>query len=130
MHKLKRKSKLFFATEWNIHVTQFIYIFNVYSSRIIVATIENEKRLHLPEREALRKSVKTVLPQMKKAEIVKHFVKEGIASRTVYGTIDRFQSKQTIKDKKQTGRSSTWRPDKKTQLKRLTNNRKGVSQSS
>ena len=34
----------------------------------------------------------------------------------------------TINDKKKTGRPASWTPARKNQLKRLANNRKGVSQ--
>ena len=34
----------------------------------------------------------------------------------------------TIKDKKKTGRPTFWTPPRQTQLKRLANNRKGVTQ--
>ena len=38
------------------------------------------------------------------------------------------QLEETINDKKKTGRTNFWTPARKNQLKRLTNNRKGVSQ--
>jgi hypothetical protein len=85
-------------------------------------------RLSVAERETLRKRVKFMLPQMKKSEIAKHFAKEGIAQRTVYHAIDKLQTAQPIKEKKRTGRPTTWTPAKKANLKRLVNNRTGVSQ--
>ena len=38
-------------------------------------------RINLKEREAFRERVKKILPQMKKTQIVEHFLKEGIARR-------------------------------------------------
>ena len=57
-----------------------------------------------------------------------HFLKEGIPRRTIYDTINRMQLGGTIIDKKKTGRPTSWTPARKNQLKRLTNNRKGVGQ--
>ena len=65
---------------------------------------------------------------MKKFEIVRHFGKEGIARRTVYNTINRMQNEESIKDKNKTGRPTSWTAARKRKLKRLVNNRKGVSQ--
>jgi hypothetical protein len=73
-------------------------------------------RLNKTERESLRKRVEIVIPQMKKSEIVNHFQIEG-----------RLHNGEPIKDKKQTGRPTSWTSTRKNQLKRLTNNRKGVS---
>jgi transposase len=85
-------------------------------------------RLNKTEREALRKMVKIVIPQMKKSEIVNHFQKEGYPRRTIYSTINRMQNEDSIEDKKKTGRPTSWTSTRKNQLKELTNNRKGVSQ--
>jgi hypothetical protein len=85
-------------------------------------------RLNVAERQALRKRVKNLIPQMKKSEIVRHFSKEGIARQTVYNTIKRLETSQPIEDKKRSGRPTSWVPAKKTKLKRLANNRTGVSQ--
>ena len=57
-----------------------------------------------------------------------HFQKEGYPRKTIYDTINRMQLGGTINDKKKTGRPTSWTPDRKNQLKRLVNNRKGVSQ--
>ena len=57
-----------------------------------------------------------------------HFQKEGYPRRTIYDTISRMQLGGTINDKKKTGRLTSWTLARKNQLKRLTNNRKGVSQ--
>jgi hypothetical protein len=65
---------------------------------------------------------------MSKSEIVKHFATEGLARRTIYNTIDRLQTARLISDNKRTGRPTSWTAAKKRRLKRLTNNRYGVSQ--
>ena len=85
-------------------------------------------RLNKTERESLRKRVEIVIPQMKKSEIVNHFQKEGYTRRTIYNTRNRFQNEESIKDKSQTGRPTSWTSTRKNQLKRLINNPKGVSQ--
>ena len=69
-----------------------------------------------------------MIPQMKKSEIVNHFNIEGYSRRTIYNTINRIQLGGTINDKKKTGRSTSWTPSRENYLKRLANNRKGVSQ--
>jgi hypothetical protein len=84
--------------------------------------------LSVAERESLRKRVKILISQMKKSEIVKHFAIEGIYRSTIYNTIDKLQTAQPISDKKRSGRPTSWTAAKKTKLKRLTNNRTGVSQ--
>ncbi len=71
---------------------------------------------NLAEPEALRKRVKNLLPQMKKSDIVKHFVMEGIAISTVYNTIKRIATKLPIKDKTRTGRPSSWTTARKARL--------------
>jgi transposase len=88
-------------------------------------------RLNKADREAFRKRLESFFvknPELKKSKIVEHFVKEGIAEKTVYNNIDRLQNHQPIQDKKRTGRPSTWTTKDKAKLKRLVNNRKGVSQ--
>jgi transposase len=65
---------------------------------------------------------------MKKSEIVNHFEKEGYPRRTIYDAINRLQNEESIEDKKKTGRPTSWTSTRKNQLKKLTNNRKGVSQ--
>ena len=85
-------------------------------------------RLNKTERGALLKRAKILIPQMKKSEIVNHFQKEGYPRRTIYNTINRLHSGESIKDKKQTGRPTSWTTTRKNKLKRLTNNCKGVSQ--
>ena len=83
-------------------------------------------RSNKTERESLRKRVEIVIPQMKKSEIVYHFLKEGNPRSTIYSTINRLQNEESIEDKKQTGRPTSWTSTRKNQLKRLINNRKGA----
>ena len=85
-------------------------------------------KLTVAEREAFRKRVQIVVSHMTKSEIVKHFLKEGIARRTIYDTINHLQTAQPIKEKKRSGRPSSWTATKKSKLKRLANNRTGISQ--
>ena len=85
-------------------------------------------RLNKAEREHIRKRVKIVIPQMKKSEILNHFLKEGYLRSTIYSTINRLQNEKSIEDKNKTGRPTSWTSTRKNKLKRLTNNRKGVSQ--
>jgi hypothetical protein len=70
-------------------------------------------RLNKTERESLRKRVKILIPQMKKSEIVNHFQKEGYPRRTIYNIINRFHNGESIKDKKQTGRPTSWTTTRK-----------------
>ena len=49
-------------------------------------------RLNVNEREGLRKRVLNLIPQMKKSEIVDHFVKEGLPKSTIYDTINRMRT--------------------------------------
>ena len=65
---------------------------------------------------------------MKKSEIVNHFQKEGYHRRTIYDTINRMQLGGAINDKKKTGRPTSWTSARKNRLKRLADNRKGVTQ--
>ena len=51
-------------------------------------------RLNKTEREALRKRVKIVIPQMKKSEIVNHFEKEGYPRRTIYNGINHLHNEK------------------------------------
>ena len=85
-------------------------------------------RFNKSKREEFRKSLKILIPQMEKSEIVNHFQKEGYPRRTIYDTINRMQFGGTINDKKKTDRPTSWTPARKNQLERLINNRKGVSQ--
>ena len=78
--------------------------------------------------EAFRKRLKFVIPSMKKSEIVKHFEKEGIPRSTIYANIERLQSGGSIEDNERNGRPTSWTATRLNQLKKLTNNRKRVSQ--
>ena len=49
-------------------------------------------RLNKTEREALRKRVEIVIPQMKKSEIVNYFQKDDHPRRTIYNTINYFHN--------------------------------------
>jgi transposase len=69
-----------------------------------------------------------MISQMAKSDIVAHLTKQGIARSTIYNTINRIQIGDPIKDNKRTGHPATWTAARKTKLKRLTNNRTGVSQ--
>ena len=63
------------------------------------------KRFNKVERETFRKRVNFLLvknPNFKKNEIVHHFVKEGIARKTFYDTLNRLQSGQPLQDNKHT----------------------------
>ena len=84
-------------------------------------------RLNKTEREAPRKRVKILIPQMEKSEIVNHFQKEDYPQRTIYNTINRLHSGESIENKIKTGRPTSCTSTRKNQLKRLTNNRKGIS---
>ena len=76
-------------------------------------------RLNKTEREALRKRVKILIPQMKKTEIANHFEEEGYPRRTIYNTINRFQNEESIEDKIKTGRPTSWTSNRKNQLKKI-----------
>ena len=65
-------------------------------------------RLNKTEREALRKKVKILIPQMEKSEIVNHFQKENYPRRTFYNTINCFHNGESIEDKIKTGRPTSW----------------------
>ena len=65
---------------------------------------------------------------MKTSDIVKHFAQEGIARSTVYNAINRLATNQPTKDKKRSGRLTSWTAAYKTKLKRLSDHRTGVSQ--
>ena len=79
-------------------------------------------RLSVSERENLRKRVKLFLGKnadITTSEVVQHFSKEGYVPRTIYNTLTRERKDLPIQDKKRTGRSTTWTPKRKQQLKRL-----------
>ena len=56
---------------------------------------------------------------MKKSEIVNHFQKEGHPQRTIYNTINRLNSGESIKDKKQTGRPTSWTSTRKNHAEKI-----------
>jgi arginine repressor len=88
-------------------------------------------RLTVVGRENLRQAVKNIFvknPNSTKSDIVKHFVKQGYARSTIFKTINRLSTSSSTKNKTRTGRPSLWTATKRKVLKRLTNNRKGVSQ--
>ena len=85
-------------------------------------------RLNKTEREALQKRVKILIPQMEKSEIVNHLQKEVYPQRTIYNSINRFHNEESIENKIKTGRPTSWTSTRKNQMKRLTNNRKEISQ--
>ena len=80
---------------------------NIYFYIIKVKVKNFQMRVNLKEREAFRERVKKLLPQMKKTQIVKHFLKEAIARRTIYATIERLESEKPINDKKRTRRPTS-----------------------
>ena len=93
--------------------------------------IELKTMLTVNEIEVFRKVVKNFTvknPNIKKSEIVKHFMKEGFARQTIYRTLNRLNSHQSLKNNKKSGRPSSWTTARRQNLKRLVNNRKGVSQ--
>ena len=87
--------------------------------------------ISVKEREIIRKHIKNFTvknPNALRAEIVNHFSKQGIARRTIYNNINKLGTPQPKKDYKKTGRPTSWTSTKSHQLKRLVNNRIGVSQ--
>ena len=88
-------------------------------------------RLNRAEREFFRKRLKNFFvknPKIKQCEVVRHFVKEGIPRQTVSNALNRRKNYQSILGKNLPGRPSYWTSSMKVKLKRLVNNRKGVSQ--
>jgi len=55
-------------------------------------------------------------------------VQEGIARKKFYNALNRRKNDQSILEEKRPGRPSSWTSFMKAMLKRLVNNRKGVSQ--
>ena len=85
------------------------------------------------ERLVLQNRVKNFFvknPEISKADAVNHFIQEGICKKTAYNYINRELEGQSlqIKNNLRLDNSSTWDKAKLAQLKRLTNNRKSVSQ--
>jgi len=86
--------------------------------------------MKIAAREALRNQVKNFTvknPTLKKSIIVEHFLKEGVARRTTYNILNKLQTDSPIKEKPRTGRPTTWSKGNEKKLKRLANNRLGVS---
>ena len=87
--------------------------------------------LTVADRESFRRRVLIFLgknPSLHRADIVNHFSLEGYTRATIYNTLDKITSPQPIHDIKRSGRPTSWTSANKTKLKRLTNNRTGVSQ--
>ena len=83
------------------------------------------------EREAFRKRVELFIvnnDNPKKSVIVNHFQKEGTPRSTMYKVLDKLETDQPIRERKRTGRPTSFTPRRKLKLKRLINNRTGVSQ--
>ena len=59
--------------------------------------------------------------------MVDHFVREGIARRTVYNALNRRKNGQSILEVTRSGRPSSWTSSMKVKSKRLVNHRNGVS---
>ena len=88
-------------------------------------------RLNAAERESFRKRLKMFFvnkPNIKKNKIVNHFEKEGFARSTIYDNLKRLETVQSFSDRKHPGRPTSWTREKKAELTRFVNNRKGVSQ--
>ena len=88
-------------------------------------------RLNAAERESFRKRLKMFFvnkPNIKNKKIVNHFEKEGFARSTIYDNLKRLETVQSFSDRKHPGRPTFWTREKKAELTRLVNNRKGVSQ--
>ncbi|XP_065662792.1 uncharacterized protein LOC136085417 [Hydra vulgaris] len=88
-------------------------------------------RLNAAERESFRKQLKMFFvnkPNIKKKKIVNHFEKEGFARSTIYDNLKRLETVQSFSDRMHPGRQTSWTREKKAELTRLVNNRKGVSQ--
>ena len=85
--------------------------------------------MRLKKREFFRKLLENFIvknPQFN--QVVDQFVREGIARRTVYYALNRRKNGQSILEVTRSGRPSQWTSSMKIKLKRLVNNRKGVSQ--
>ena len=89
-------------------------------------------QLKKQEREFFRKLLENCFvknPHFKKCQVIDHFVWEGIAWQTVYNDLNSCKNGQSILCDTHLGPPSSWAPSMKVELKRLVNNRKGVSQS-
>jgi hypothetical protein len=67
-------------------------------------------------------------PHFKRCQVVDHFLREGTARQTVYNALIRCNNGQSKLCYTHLGPPSSWVSSIKVKLKRLGNNRKGVSQ--
>ena len=108
------------------------HIFKILTSCSLIKTKSLSKMcLSVAEREAFRKLVQDFVcknKHMAKSDIVNHFVSLGYARCTMYKVLNKLTTESTTKEKKRTGRPSTWTLKKRYHLKGLTNNRFDVSQ--
>ena len=84
------------------------------------------------EREFFRKVLENFIvknPHFRQCQVVDHFVREGIAWQTVYNDLNSCKNGQSILCDTHLGPPSSWTSSMMVKLKRLVNNRKGVSQS-
>ena len=84
------------------------------------------------EREFFRKVLENFFvknPHLNQCQVVDHFAQEGIPRQTVYTALNRRKNSQSIVCDTHLGPPSSWASSMKVKLKRLVNNRKGVSQS-
>lgn len=88
-------------------------------------------RLSVAERIILQKRVKFFLGKnasWKRSDLVKQFVSEGYARASIYNVLNKLETHKPTEDKKKTGRPTSWTATRRAKLKRLANNRTGVSQ--
>ena len=52
--------------------------------------------IKIPKREAFRKRVENLIPQIEKSEIVQHSAKEGIARQTIYDAKNRLANRPRV----------------------------------
>ena len=87
-------------------------------------------RLNAAERESFQKRLEVFFVKnsnIKNSETLNRFEKEGIARNTTYDNLKGLKTGQSFSDKKHSGYSTFRTREKKAKLKRLVNNRKGVS---
>ena len=87
-------------------------------------------RLTVRDRENLRQQVQNFIVKNgnpEKSMIVNHFSKEGFARSTIYNAINKLATSEPIKERKRTGRPSSWTASRVKSLKRLAVNRKSAS---
>ena len=83
------------------------------------------------EREFFRKVLENFIvknPHFRQCQVVDHFVREGIAWQTVYNDLNSCKNGQSILCDTHLGPPSSWTSSMNEKLKRVVNNRKGVSQ--